>query len=78
MVCPKCGSDNFDAISKIKKRGFIKSIIYILLTICTCGLWLILGILRGGTSSKTMFVCKNCGKEFNAQQGNKAQRKFNT
>ena len=76
MVCPKCGSNNFDAISKIKKRSFIASLIYILLTIFTCGLWLILGILRGGSSSKTVFVCKNCGKEFNAKEGNKAQKKL--
>jgi len=72
MNCPKCGSNNIQAISKttgkIKRRGLISSLIWIMLAICTFGIILIIPILRGGSrgkiKSKTAFVCLNCGKEF--------------
>ena len=72
MNCPKCGSNNIQAISKttgkIKRRGLISTLIWIMLAICTCGIILIIPILRGGSKgkikSKTAFVCLNCGKEF--------------
>ena len=80
MQCPKCGSNNFEVISKtkgkIKKRGFIMTLVHLFLIVGTCGLWLIVPLLRGGSKGKikseTRFVCKECGNEFNAKQGNKA------
>lgn len=73
MKCPKCGSENIQAITKttgkIKKRGLIASLIWILLAVCTFGIILIIPVLTGGSKgkikSKTAFVCLNCGKEFN-------------
>lgn len=72
MKCPKCKSENIQAISKtsgkIKKRGIIATLIWIMLAICTCGIILIIPILTGGSKgkikTKTSFVCLNCGKEF--------------
>lgn len=73
MKCPKCGSENIQAISKtegkIKKRGCISVLIWIMLAICTFGTILLIPLLTGGSKgkikSKTSFVCLNCGKEFN-------------
>jgi len=72
MKCPRCKSENIQAISvtegKIKRRGCISIFIWIILAFCTCGIILIIPLLRGGTKgkikSKTKFVCLNCGKEF--------------
>lgn len=72
MQCPKCKSENIQAISKtegkIKKRGFLSAIFWIILAICTCGVALLIPILTGGSKGKikstTSFVCLNCGKEF--------------
>lgn len=72
MVCPKCGSEHIQAIAKtsgkIKKRGLMGSLMWLLLAICTCGLILIIPLLSGGSKgkikTKTGFVCMDCGKEF--------------
>lgn len=72
MKCPKCKSENIQVITKtegkIKKRGLVSTLIWILLAICTCGIILIIPILTGGSKgkikTKTSFVCLNCGKEF--------------
>lgn len=73
MQCPKCGSQNFDIVSltegKIKKRGCLMSLFHILIALFTCGLWLLIPILSGGSKgkikSRTVGVCKNCGNKFN-------------
>lgn len=80
MVCPNCGANNSQAISnvhgKIKRRGLISTLINLLLIICTCGFWLIILFIRGGSKGKikteTMFVCNECGNEFTAKQSHKA------
>ena len=72
MKCPKCKSENIQVITKtegkIKKRGLVSTLIWILLAICTFGIILIIPILTGGSKgkikTKTSFVCLNCGKEF--------------
>lgn len=72
MKCPKCGSENIQAITKtegkIKKRGLFSALLWIILAICTCGIALIIPLLTGGSKGKikshTSFVCLNCGKEF--------------
>ena len=72
MKCHKCGSENIQAVSKtsgkIKRRGLISTLINLLLVFITCGLWLIVMIIRGESKgkikSKTAFVYLNCGKEF--------------
>ncbi len=71
MVCKKCGSENIQAVAntqgKIKKRGCLMTLVHILLIICTCGLWIIIPLLRGGSKGKikttTDFVCLNCGSK---------------
>jgi transposase-like protein len=68
MKCPKCESDNFEVISKTtgKMHGGtgIFGLIRFCLIICTCGLWLLVPQNRGKVKSKTIFVCRNCGNEF--------------
>ena len=64
MKCPKCGSENILAVSKtsgkIKRRGLISTLLNLLLVFITCGLWLIVMIIRSGSKgkikSKTAFV----------------------
>jgi DNA-directed RNA polymerase subunit RPC12/RpoP len=71
MTCKHCGSENVQAVSnvkgKIKKRGCLMTCFHIFMAICTCGLWLIIPLLRGGShgkiKTKTEFVCLNCGKK---------------
>lgn len=72
MKCPKCGSEHIQAITKttgkIKKRGLISSILWIILALCTCGLILLIPLLsnggKGKIKSQVSFVCLDCGKEF--------------
>ena len=72
MKCPKCGSTNIQAIAKtkgkIKKRGLLATLMWLLLAVCTCGLILIIPLMTGGRKgkikTKTAFVCMECGKEF--------------
>lgn len=73
MVCPKCGSSNYEIVpitkGKIKKRGLIMTLVHIMLIICTAGLWVIVPLLRGGSKgkirTKTIGICRDCGKKFN-------------
>lgn len=72
MKCPKCGSENVQLVTKtdgeIKKRGCLSICLWIFLALCTCGLILIIPLLRGGSKGKikttTSFVCLECGNEF--------------
>lgn len=80
MVCPNCGANNSQAISnvkgKIKRRGFISTLINLMLICCTCGTWLIIMLIRGGSKGKikteVIFVCNECGTEFTAKQSHKS------
>jgi DNA-directed RNA polymerase subunit RPC12/RpoP len=74
MICPKCSSENIQSYAntsgKIKKRGCLMTLVHILLACATCGLWLIVPLLMGGSKGKIKtdvnFVCMNCGTKFNA------------
>lgn len=76
MVCPKCQSSNVLVTTeqvggKTKGRGMgcLWSIGRMMLIICTCGLWLLVGKRKstGNTSFKhrTVAVCQNCGNKWN-------------
>jgi len=72
MVCPRCSSQNYEIVAitegKIKPRGCLSVLMYLILTILTCGIWLIIGLLRSGSrgkiKSKTIGVCRDCGNKF--------------
>ena len=72
MLCPKCKSENVEiqivndkSVTRTKKTGCLWGIGRLILIICTCGLWLIIG--KRKEKSKTTFttkkiaVCKSCG-----------------
>lgn len=65
LSCKYCGSHNVtvQAVEKIKKRGIIMSLLWILLAVCTCGIALLIPILtKKGSKTKSVIVCQNCGK----------------
>lgn len=67
MVCPKCYSSdvNVQAISETKKRGCLGTFLWILLAICTCGLILLIPLLRGKKSKTVQYaVCQHCGHKW--------------
>jgi len=77
MTCPKCGSENVNvqmvqdsAKSKHNGRGIIWKFCRLLLIICTCGLWLIVGKSKGKTKTKiknkSVCVCQSCGHSWDA------------
>jgi len=78
MRCPKCGSENVavtleQVSAKTRKRGMgiLWGIARLMLIICTCGLWLLIG-RRKGTSktqfkNKTVALCQNCGYKFSVR-----------
>lgn len=72
MQCAKCGSGNVNVQivqtggkTRTRKRGILWTLGRLLLIICTCGLWLLVG--RSKSKSTTRFknesraVCQNCG-----------------
>jgi DNA-directed RNA polymerase subunit RPC12/RpoP len=68
MVCPKCKSENVNVQAvtdvKTKHRGCLGWMIWILISICTLGLAIIIPLLTNSkTKSKTHSeaVCQNCG-----------------
>lgn len=67
MVCPKCHSSNVNvqAVSEVKKRGCFGTALWLLLAVCTCGLILLIPLLRGKkTETKQYAVCQNCGNRW--------------
>ena len=56
VVCPKCGSNNLQAISDVKGKG-VKG-----WKICLCGLFGLCG--AGKTKTEHYWVCGNCGNKF--------------
>lgn len=63
MNCPKCKSDNIQAVTKKKRRGFLNILMNAGITLITGGIWLVILIVRG-RKEQTRFVCMDCGKEF--------------
>nr|DAO66829.1 MAG TPA: RNA polymerase-like protein [Caudoviricetes sp.] len=64
MVCKKCGSENVtvQAVAEQKKRGCLASILWIILTLLTCGLIILIPLLiRKGSKVKSYAVCQDCG-----------------
>ena len=68
MICPKCNSDNVNVqvVSEVKKRGFFKILIYIILLCVPIIGWIALFMLIKGRKSKTVSyaVCQSCGKRW--------------
>lgn len=71
MVCKKCGSMDIttNTFSEVKRRSMLSILLDIILTIITCGIWLIvilIKIFRGRKSKvKTVNVCNLCGFKWN-------------
>lgn len=75
MTCPKCGSENVNVISEevgsktsAKGNGCLWKMGRMLLIVCTCGLWLLVGKHKGTGKTKvktqTFGLCQNCGHKF--------------
>ena len=65
LTCKYCGSHNVtvQAIEKLKKRGIIMSLLWILLSVCTLGIVLLIPLLtKKGSKTKSVIVCQDCGK----------------
>lgn len=71
MKCPKCGSENvsvqIESEIKIKHRGCLGWMLWILLAVCTLGLILIIPLLTNSKikqKNKKVGLCQNCGHKF--------------
>lgn len=65
--CPKCGSTNisYQAVAEQKKRGCFAVGLWILLACCTCGLILLIPLLKKkGTKTRTYAICQTCGNRW--------------
>lgn len=74
MICEKCGCDRVNAVlntttSIQSGRGLFSILGNLLLVALTCGLWLIVVIIRGskvsgGSKSDVVWICQCCGHKF--------------
>ena len=65
LTCKYCGSHNVtvQAVEKLIKRGIIMSLFWILLSVCTLGIVLLIPLLtKKGSKTKSVIVCQDCGK----------------
>lgn len=68
MNCKKCGSENIQVVqgnSSTHGKGCLWSIGRLVLIICTCGLWLLIGGRKGKVKTKTRAICMSCGNKWN-------------
>ena len=83
ITCPKCGGHNVNVQimqdkAKTKGHGHKRGLLWkcgrLMLIICTCGLWLLVGRSKGTNKSKTKFVnnsvavCQSCGYSWKMQK----------
>ena len=67
MNCKKCGSENIQVVqgnSSTHGRGILWGIGRLVLIVCTCGLWLLIGKRKGKVKTKTRAVCMGCGNKW--------------
>lgn len=75
MTCPKCGSDNVNVTleqtggkTRMRGTGSMWSMGRLMLIICTCGLWLLVGKRKGTGKTKfknrTVALCQSCGNRW--------------
>lgn len=65
LTCKYCGSSNVNvqAVEKMKKRGILMSLVWIILACATCGLALLIPLItKKGSKTKSVIVCQDCGK----------------
>lgn len=70
MRCSRCASDDISiqAVAEKQKRGSFKTMLWILLAICTCGIVLLIPIIMNkGSKTVTYAVCQNCGNSWEVQ-----------
>lgn len=70
MRCSRCASDDISiqAVAQKQKRGCFKTMLWILLAICTCGIVLLIPIIMNkGSKTVTYAVCQNCGNSWEVQ-----------
>lgn len=65
MQCKRCGSNNVNvqAVSEVKRRGCLTSLLYLILLFVPVIGWIALFMLLRGRKSKTSswMVCQDCG-----------------
>lgn len=63
LVCPKCQSTNLhvEMISKKKRLGLFRSVIYLTLLIVNLIIWLIALLIPRGRKQLKTAICNNCG-----------------
>lgn len=71
MFCPNCGSQNVSVqvltdSARTRKRGCLWGLVRLVLIVCTCGLWLLIG--RSASKTKMQnhkeAICQNCGNSW--------------
>jgi hypothetical protein len=78
MRCPNCGSDrvNVQAVAENKKRGLLMSILWILLSFITIGIFLLIAVAltKKGSKIRTWALCQNCGYRWEVPKTGTSQR----
>lgn len=71
MNCPRCGSDKVTVqvvtdSSRVRKRGCLWGLGRMLLVVCTCGLWLLIGKSKEkvNVQNHKEAICQNCGNSW--------------
>lgn len=65
MICPECRGEYVEIIParfcrRINPGGILSIFGQILLTICTCGIWLFIYRSKNGKLHKLFAVCQDC------------------
>ena len=65
MICCRCSSNNVNVqvVNEVKGRSCLMSFLWVILAICTFGIWLLLIPLltQSKGKTKTYAVCQTCG-----------------
>lgn len=75
MTCPKCNSENINVTveqvggkTRTRKMGCLWGFGRLMLILCTCGLWLLIGRRKETSNTKfrnkTVAICQNCGHKW--------------
>jgi len=71
MTCPRCRSVSVrienEVTTKIKHRGCLAWILWIILACCTLGLIIIIPLITNSkikTKKRTVCICQDCGKKW--------------
>lgn len=81
LHCPHCQSSNVTAqvVTESKSTGCLMIFVYIFLALTVIGIPIMIIILLAKgkkTNSKTVYVCQNCGKQFNKNSSTSINKKY--